>query len=582
VVAVRDDAAVPHRLVVLAAGLVVGLSALLIARADPVFSFAGDGWGGAVALAAAGWGLMVAGLSAASRRPWSLISPLLVGAGAAWFVAEWDNQGVGSAWVFTAGLVLANAAAPLVAWTVLSYPTGRLESVAGRAGAAAGVVIGVLVLGVVPALVFDPVDGGCPSCARNLLAVTDDLDRFVDLNRVGLRLGSVWAVAVVVLMAWRIARSSPARRRLVAPVAVAGCGYLAAVAASYAAGIERGFVGSGDVDRRLWFAQAVCLTGLAAAVVWNVLRGRRTRSVLAKLVVELGESAAAGGLAAVLARTLGDAGLEVAYPISDSRCVDADGRSIDVTPENGCVTTPLVRGSETVAILVHRRGLLDHSELVEEVASAARLALDNERLQAEIRVQEADLRASRARIVEAGDAERRRLERDLHDGAQQRLVAMLAGVRLLQLRHGAGANRAVDAQLDEIVAALEGATRELRDIAHGIHPSVLSDEGLVAAFESLAENGDALVLAIEELPDERLPQPVEHAAYRVVAEAARTGACLVVAARHGDALRIDVAADRLPASLRDLEDRVGAIDGSIRVDERPDGGVTLRVELPCA
>ena len=121
----------------------------------------------------------------------------------------------------------------------------------------------------------------------------------------------------------------------------------------------------------------------------------------------------------------------------------------------------------------------------------------------------------------------------------------------------------------------------MRDIAHGIHPSVLSDEGLVAAFESLAENGDTLVLAIEELPDERLPQPVEHAAYRVVAEAARTGACHVVAARHGDALRIDVAADRLPGVWSISKTASVPLDGAIRVEERPDGGVTLRVEIPC-
>jgi signal transduction histidine kinase len=438
-----------------------------------------------------------------------------------------------------------------------------------------------LLLGLVPALVFDPARGGCPSCASNLLAVTDDPERFVDLNRAGLWLGSAWAMVVVGLVAWGLIRSSPVRRRLVAPIAMAGGGYLAVVAATYAISIQRGFVGSGAVDRRLWFAQALSLAALAFAVVWIVLGARRTRTELARLVVEMGESAAAGDLAAVLAGMLGDARLEVAYPIADGRFVDADGSLVDVPPADGRVMTPLVRGGQTVAALVHRRGLLDNSELVDEVASAARLALDNERLQAEVRVQEVDLRASRARIVEAGDTGRRRLERDLHDGAQQRLVALLAGVRLVRARLGVDADRDVRRRLDEVAAELERAIRELRDLAHGIHPSVLSDEGLVAAIESLAENVGTLVLAIDELPDERLPRPVENAAYRVVAEASRAGATRVVAARRGDALLIDVDVDAVPAGLVELEDRVGAIDGSIRVDEESGGSITLRAVIPC-
>jgi signal transduction histidine kinase len=167
-------------------------------------------------------------------------------------------------------------------------------------------------------------------------------------------------------------------------------------------------------------------------------------------------------------------------------------------------------------VLLPRTGLLDNPELVEEVASAARLALENERLQAEVRAQLEDLRASRARIIEAGDAERRRLERDLHDGAQQRLVGLTLALRLLRAQLGPDQDQQLTARLDEAEAELRRAVTELRGLAHGIHPAVLSDEGLAAALEALAE-GTLAPLRIAAVPQERFPPAVETAAYMVVA-----------------------------------------------------------------
>src|SRR5262249_17354729 len=155
-------------------------------------------------------------------------------------------------------------------------------------------------------------------------------------------------------------------------------------------------------------------------------RARRTRATLARLVVELAGSPAPGGLEAALARSLGDTGLRLAYPLADGSYVDTDGRELTVEPS----ATPLVRDGIEVARLSHRPGLLDAPELADTVARAARLALDHERLQAELRAQLEDLRASRARVLTAGDGERRRLERDLHDGAQQRLVGLSLELRL--------------------------------------------------------------------------------------------------------------------------------------------------------
>ena len=307
---------------------------------------------------------------------------------------------------------------------------------------------------------------------------------------------------------------------------------------------------------------------LAAAVAWGLLRTRRTRSSLARLVVELGESATAGGLRDGLAEALADPDLEIAYPVGDGRYADVRGRVVDPAPLDGRTATPLVRDGRPVALLLHRADLLDSAEPIEEVASAARLALENERLQAEARAQLEDLRSSRARIVEAGDAERRRLERDLHDGAQQRLVGLSLALRLLRSRLGSDQDGELAARLDEAEAELGKAIAELRELAYGIHPAVLSDEGLAAAVEALAEDAPVRIAG---LPEERFSPAVETAAYLVVAEAVKTGAVRVSAGRLDGALVVDVEAETEPEGLLELEDRVGALDGRLGVERAADG-----------
>ena len=317
---------------------------------------------------------------------------------------------------------------------------------------------------------------------------------------------------------------------------------------------------------------------LAAAVAWGLLRTRRTRSSLARLVVELGESATAGGLRDGLADALADPDLEIAYPVGEGRYADVRGRVVDPAPLDGRTATPLVRDGRPVALLLHRADLLDSAEPIEEVASAARLALENERLQAEARAQLEDLRSSRARIVEAGDAERRRLERDLHDGAQQRLVGLSLALRLLRSRLGSDQDGELAARLDEAEAELGKAIAELRELAYGIHPAVLSDEGLAAAVEALAEDAPVRIAG---LPEERFSPAVETAAYLVVAEAVKTGAVRVSAGRLDGALVVDVEAETEPEGLLELEDRVGALDGRFGVERAADGGVRIRAEIPC-
>ncbi len=566
------------RLALWPVGLALGAFSLALARDQPAFSFAGSSLTGALALLGAGWALLACGLVFWGRRPGNAVGPLLVATSFAWFLAEWDNPGADSSLVFTIGLVSYTACAPLAGWAMLAYPGGRLSFWEERLGVGLALAGAVLVLGLLPALLFDPATAACAQCPENALVIRDEPRLFDEINRVGVQFGLAWSLLLIALAGWRFWRSSRTRQRVVAPVVLAGSVYLGLVAATFGASLDRGFLGSSELERRLWLAQAVALVGLAAAVAWGMLRTRRTRSSLARLVVELGESAPAGGLRDALARALADPELEIAYPVGEGRYVDARGRTVDVASAEDRAATPLLRDGRPVAILVHRAGLLDNPELLEEVASAARLALDNERLQAEARAQLEDLRSSRVRIIEAGDAERRRLERDLHDGAQQRLVGLSLALRLLRSQVGGDQDHMLVAQLDEAEAELRLAIAELRELAHGIHPAALSDEGLAAAIEALTEESP---LRISALPRERFARAVETAAYLVVAEAARAGTARASVERRDAALVVDVEAEAEPEGLLDLEDRVGALDGRLAVERAPGGGVRIRAEIPC-
>jgi signal transduction histidine kinase len=567
------------RLALLAAAFGLGLLSLAIARGEPAYSLGGGSLTAEVAGLLAGWSLTAAGLGAWARRPTSRLGPLVAAAGLAWFLAEWNNPGAGVALAFTAGLVLQAACPPLLGHAALAYPGGRLRSRLERVAVAVAYGGAVLALGVLPALFFDPITTGCGQCPDNLLGVHGDGEALAALTRVGVWFGLGWTVLLAVLAGWRLARSTAAMRRLLAPVLVPAIVYLTLVAWAFQHALDRGFLGTDALDRRLWMGQAVALVALALGVSWEWVRARRTRAALARLVVELAASPPPGGLETILARTLDDPSLTLLYPLPDGRRVDAGGRP--AAPELGQAVTPLVRGGQTVALLAHRPGLLEDPGLVEQIAATARLALDNERLQAQVRAQLEDLRASRARIVERGDAERRRLERDLHDGAQQRLVALALSLRLARLGPDPQSDAAT---LEEAEAEVRQALAELRRLAQGLYPAALTEEGLGAALEALAEQ-TASPLALGKLPQERFDPKVEAAAYFLVAETlkrTRPRRAAVDAAPVDGRLVVEIQTDQQPPrQLTDLADRVGALDGRLLVQAAPGGGTRIRAELPC-
>jgi signal transduction histidine kinase len=308
-----------------------------------------------------------------------------------------------------------------------------------------------------------------------------------------------------------------------------------------------------------------------------LLRSRLARGGLAELFRGLGTTRVED-LQAALMRALGDRSLVLAL-------------EPDPVAGPGRAAAPVERDGRRVATLVYDASLDDDPELVEAACAATAVALENQHLHAESRARVAELRASRERIVAAGDAERRRLERNLHDGAQQRLVAIALQLRLLQNRIGddESAERMVIDASDELALSLA----ELRELARGIHPAVL-EHGLPAALDSLASRSTVATTVNCDTP-ERLPEPVELAAYFVASEAlanvakySRATHATVRVWRAGSLANIEIADDGVGGAddargtgLRGLADRVEALDGRLRVASPPGRGTTVSAELPC-
>ena len=562
------------------AGLLLGVASVLFARSEPDYAFAGSG-PAITAELVAGYALIASGLILARRRRPGRFGALLAAAGCGWFVLEWNNPGVGSPLVFTVGLVCYAAAPPFLTHALLVYPARRSRP-PERAVAAAAYAGSLLALGLLAALVYNPAAQGCSQCPANLLLVHGSATVYRQLNRAGIYLGLVWAVLALGLLAGRLVRSSVAVRRQLAPVLAAGCAYLALVTADFAVSVPRGYLSNDPIDRRLWLGEAGAVALLTLGLAWSWLRARRTRARLARLVVELSAAPSPGALEQALARILDDPSLRLAYRLADGRHVDAEGGDVDPGP----ASTTLARGGAEVALLTHKPGLLEDPGLLDALAGTAGLAFEHERLRAELLAQLADLRGSRARIVAAGDAERRRLERDLHDGAQQRLVALTIALGLIRARLHAdpGCDRAVLARAGEADRELRAALADLRALANGIFPAALAEEGLAAAVEALAEDMPGR-MRITGLPPERLDPAVESAAYRVIAETLKDGGpgpVRVAARTHGGVLIVELDSETIPGGHPDLEDRLGALDGTLEFGHAPGGQVRIRAEIPCA
>ncbi|HEY5249321.1 MAG TPA: histidine kinase [Dermatophilaceae bacterium] len=568
------------RAAIVSTGLVVATISATIARRDPDLSQGGPGWPMLVLGLGAGLLLVLAGAAATARWSTTTVGVLLALAGVAWLVQEWNSPAAWAAVVFTLGLACSSLCPALVAHVAVIHPARKPERVGSLVVWAGYVVSGVL-LGVGPALFFDPVAQGCHQCSTNLLLVRAEDSWVTTLSLLGLWGGVLWACLLVLLLAARLLKASTARRRVLAPIALPVLGYAALVAwGDFRQAAGGPLAESFEVQLRPWQAVLLCL--LAAGSASARIRTRRTRASLTQLALDLSRSADQNDLGSTLAALLQDPGLKVLYPLADGTTVNADG--VPDAPQPGQSVTELTRAGTPVALLVHRPQLLDDHLAVEEITAAASLTIDHERLHAETLAQLESLRASRARIVSASDAERQRLERNLHDGAQQRLVSLALALRLARIT-AAHSTPQDDIRLDACAAELAAALEDLRNLAHGLYPSALVDEGLSAALELLAESGP-VTLQIRRLPAQRHPAAVEAAAYFFVAEilrrCARENASLIVL-DDPPALVIQVETDAMiDTELSDVADRLGALGGRLTASQSSPSGSILRAELPCA
>jgi signal transduction histidine kinase len=295
-----------------------------------------------------------------------------------------------------------------------------------------------------------------------------------------------------------------------------------------------------------------------------------------------------GPVREMLAESLGDRSVTVVYWLPDrERFVDEQGHPVELPPPGSDrAWTAVDRDGKRLAAIIHDAALDTSPELVTAAASASSLAIDNERLKADLQSRVEELRLSRSRIIEAGDAARRRIERDLHDGAQQQLVSLALDLRMLR-------TRLKDPSIDELSERLATALAELRELARGIHPAILTDRGLDPAIQSLADRSSVPVESLVNVP-ERLPAAIEAAAYFLVAEAltnvaryAEATSARVVIRREADMLLVEVADDGVGgvdpsagSGIRGLDDRVAAVGGALQIDSPVGHGTRLRASLP--
>jgi PAS domain S-box-containing protein len=657
----------------------------------------------AVLAVTAGISFVAAGLIAIRRRPENRTGFYLAAVGYLWFLGALSDAN--NHLVYSIGIVLGNLTFVALMALVLAFPSGRLAQRPDKL--LVKITFAVVVCGPPLLLLFADKPATCgKACGHSAFVVYRSKSIEGAVNAIGSLLSVVLLGAVVVVLVRRWRRASKAARRVLRPVYIASGATLLLLLLSNLVSTLSTHLGA--VLGPLFF---LAFATIPFAFLYGILRSRLAQGSVAKLAVAVAQRYP---LRDAIAETLGDPSLELAYAVDDGQIfVDRDGRRFELPrPGSGRTATLVGKDGRTVGALVHDSSLTDRPELLRSVAATVGLALDNERLEADLRAQydfllavvdtapsllvsldtdgrirnlnqaaaaaagradpddlrdsffwdvyigaderepmigrfreaapdfpaahyenvfmdaggvlraiawrsapvvddtgtvvrivcgglditerkkqEEELRASRARLVAAGDEARRRLERNLHDGAQQRLVSLSISLRLAE---GKAESDPAETRklLEQASTELAQALAELRELARGIHPAVLSDRGLGAALEALVSRAPVPVELTT--PAERLPEPIEAAAYYVVAEAVTN------AVKHAEATAIDVrvtvpngrvvveiaddgvgGADPSGGSgLSGLADRVAVLDGILRVESGPDRGTRIVAEIP--
>jgi PAS domain S-box-containing protein len=652
---------------------------------------------------AAGLSFVASGLVALRRRPDNRTGIYLAAVGYLWFLAALGDANSNIVW--TASVFVGSLAFVPFSALVLAFPSGRLAPRPDRLlvrATAAFVLIGPALL-----LLFDDHPPSCGSgCGSSVIVIHRSPTTEHVLDVAGSIIVVLLVLAVVAVLAQRWRRASPSLRRVLLPVYLSGA---AALILLLVTNLLSSF--SARTSDALAPVFLVLFGAVPIGFLLGILRSRLARGSVAGLVLAIGEGKP---LRDAIADTIGDRSLEIAYCVDEgARLVDREGRRFELPPAgSGRAATPVEHEGRRIGMLVHDDSLSDEPELLDGVAAAVALALDNERLETELRAQynflttlvdtapsllvtvdvggvirnlnpatvtasgydsaadvvgrffwdvfiddaereamvarfraaapgfppseyeniftnargerrviawrsapvldeagqvvaivaggldiserkrqEEELRASRSRLVAAGDEARRRLERNLHDGAQQRLVSLSVALRLARSKLGADP-AAAEELLEQAGGELSVALEELRELARGIHPAVLTDRGLEAALESLADRTPVPVEVT--LTGRVLPEPIAAAAYYVVSEAianvvkhAQASAVSVQVAAPNGRVRVEVSDDGVGGAdvaagtgLRGLADRVAVLDGVLLVDSPADGGTRVVAEIP--
>jgi signal transduction histidine kinase len=532
---------------------------------------------------------LAAGIAAWQRWPASRLGLLFTIVGYAYLLPP-TLANLPNPLAFTIGNLTATVSGAALAHLALAWPSGRLRSRFER-----WVVIAEYAWTLIPTgvsmLFWNLSFCGCSGGGRANLLLIDSSRPVWDAISVASIPGSVvltGTVLVLIIRHWRSARGWS--RRVMTPLLWIS---VAVIAVSVAQDV------TGNLN--LAIANSAFLGGIAplvllagpALVVADTVRARSARGAIGTAVVDLEPGASPGRLRDALARALGDSTLQLAFRLPDgSGYLDTSGQAVEVArPGPGRAVTPVADADG--AVLVHDAGLEHEPQLVRLTAAAASMALEHSRLQAEVQAQLEQVRASRTRIVEAGDAERRRLERDLHDGAQQRLVTLSLALGMARDR-AAGADPELGALIESARKEAKEALTELRELARGIHPAVLTETGLAGAIQALAERSP-VATTISAVPDGRFPAAIEATAYFVVCEAlanvakhARAGGAEVTIRKRPGRLVVEVSDDGVGGArpeagsgLRGLADRVASVGGVLRVDSPPGYGTRLEADLPC-
>jgi signal transduction histidine kinase len=575
------------RWVPLAAAVAAGVGTVWIASSrETAVSYAQASEVLAALSVLAGFALVVAGAVLLLNRPGSASGTVAGIAALGWFASQWVGWTVSPALLRSLAEPLAVLWVPAVFQLVASHPGGRLAARPARV--AAQLLFGAVALTAVTLALFrNPYNEHClANCSTDVFLVRP-LDRVADAAGWTQAVLQAGGCAGVVLMASsRVLSGTPRSRVWQAPMAVPavafGVAQLWRLIEIERAGLEDPY------DRALHAPYAVVAASLvlmAAASVGAVLRSARIRAAVGGVAHDLGSAPEPGSVETALRSAVGDGSLRIGYRVPGSgRHVDAQGREVQTSDaaELGVTTTRVVRNDETIATVTCTEDAAEH---LRELGPALVLGIENERLQAGLLAQLHDLRLSRSRIVDTADAARARLERDLHDGAQQHLLALSFDVRLAHASAIADGDAVTAVHLEQAGSLAQQALGELRDLAQGIFPVVLASKGLGAALTTLAETAPLAVTIETPVETSGLDQSVASAAFfaarTALDDAAARGADIatVRTSRRGGllTLRIDDNGKPRRGELLSVADRVGALGGSLAHEPR-----TCEVTIPCA